>query len=278
MFASVTLAARIDRAEARLSASLGEAVIATQPDAGAFVEEIDGGVAVYTGPASPMNKMIGVGFDGVPAGERLESVERNFKARGAPLQAEVATLANPAVSAELTRRGYVLRNFENVLGLAIARGHGDVPPDSGITIELMRNGGEAEWLDAGVTGFLHPDVKGVQAEPLPPRAALESALGPFMIATGFRRYVARIDGRLAGVATARLDADVAQLCGAATLPAFRRRGVQAALLRWRLADAFQHGCDLAVMTTQPGSTSQENGHRQGFALLYSRAILIKPAD
>lgn len=131
-------------------------------------------------------------------------------------------------------------------------------------------------VDAAVTGFLHPDVKGVQAEPLPPRAALESALGPFMIPTEFRRYV--VDGRLAGVATARLDADVAQLCGAATLPAFRRRGVLAALLRRRLSDAFQHECDLAVMTTQPGSTSQENGHRQGFALLYSRAILIKPAD
>jgi hypothetical protein len=72
-----------------------------------------------------------------------------------------------------------------------------------------------------------------------------------------------------------MDAGVAQLCGAATLPAFRRRGVQTALLRRRLADARRASCDVAVMTTQPGSKSHENGHRRGFALLYARAVLVK---
>jgi hypothetical protein len=48
--------------------------------------------------------------------------------------------------------------------------------------------------------------------------------------------------------------------------------------RRRLADSVDAGCDLAVLTVQPGSTSQENGHRQGFALLYTRAILVKPPE
>jgi hypothetical protein len=48
-------------------------------------------------------------------------------------------------------------------------------------------------------------------------------------------------------------------------------------LRRRLADALDAGCDLAIMTTQPGSKSAENGSRQGFELLYSRARLVKPA-
>jgi ribosomal protein S18 acetylase RimI-like enzyme len=69
---------------------------------------------------------------------------------------------------------------------------------------------------------------------------------------------------------------VAQLCGAATLPEHRRRGVQTALLRERLAEAAREGCDVAVVTTQPGSPSQENAQRQGFELLYARAVLIKP--
>jgi hypothetical protein len=33
---------------------------------------------------------------------------------------------------------------------------------------------------------------------------------------------------------------------------------------------------VAVITTQPGSKSQQNAHRQGFALLYARAMLVKP--
>jgi GNAT superfamily N-acetyltransferase len=68
---------------------------------------------------------------------------------------------------------------------------------------------------------------------------------------------------------------VAQLAGAATLPEHRRQGVQTALLRYRLFDAARRGCDVAVVTTQPGSKSTENAQRFGFALLYVRAILIK---
>jgi len=68
---------------------------------------------------------------------------------------------------------------------------------------------------------------------------------------------------------------VAQLCGAATLPEHRRRGVQSALLAARLEDAARRGCDLAVVTTQPGSKSQENVQRQGFELVYARAVLVK---
>jgi GNAT superfamily N-acetyltransferase len=68
---------------------------------------------------------------------------------------------------------------------------------------------------------------------------------------------------------------VAQLTGAATAPAHRRRGVQTALLSARLADAADAGCDIAVLTTQPGSKSQQNAQRRGFDLLYTRAILVK---
>ena len=55
----------------------------------------------------------------------------------------------------------------------------------------------------------------------------------------------------------------------------RRRGVQTSLLSARLADAGAAGCDIAVVTTQPGSKSQQNVQRQGFDLLYTRAILGK---
>jgi hypothetical protein len=51
--------------------------------------------------------------------------------------------------------------------------------------------------------------------------------------------------------------------------------VQTALLAKRLADAARAGCDVAVVTTQPGSKSQQNVQRRGFHLLYTRAILVK---
>lgn len=275
MFTTIELAARIDRAEARLSASIARGLLADDPYGDVFVEEIGGGVAAYTGPASPMNKMIAVGFEGVPDDERLGEIEEMFRVREAPLQAEVSTLADPAFGATLTHRGYSLQNFENVLGRPMVDADANTPADPAIDVHKMDEGHDPEaWLDAAITGFQHVDPQGVQAE-LPPRDRLEHALRPYMTVPGFRRYCAYVDGQLAGVASLRVDDRLAQLCGAATLPAFRRRGVQTVLLRTRLADAFLEGCELALMTTQPGSRSQQNAARLGFLLLYARAHLVK---
>ena len=110
---------------------------------------------------------------------------------------------------------------------------------------------------------------------LPPREALEGAMREISEIPSFSRYAAFVDGRMAGSASIRLDAGLAQLAGAATLPEFRRRGIQTAFLRRRLSDAVAAGCDIALITTQPGSKSQENADRQGFSLLYSRAVMVR---
>jgi len=94
-------------------------------------------------------------------------------------------------------------------------------------------------------------------------------------AEGFVRSLARRDGVPAGGASQRIFERVAQLCGAATLPEHRRHGVQSALLSARLEIASRAGCDIAVVTTQPGSKSQENVQKRGFELLYTRAILVR---
>jgi GNAT superfamily N-acetyltransferase len=228
--------------------------------------------------------MIGVGFDVVPTADELDAIERAFAARGATLQAEVATLADPAFLSLLGARGYVVQGFENVLGRPLAPSGAEddqaLAPRAAshahaIEVRPMQAGEESAWTDVDVTAFLHADTEGVQAEPLPPRETLERAVEEMMLVPGFLRYAAWLDGQMVGVAALRLDDGLAQLCGAATLPAWRRRGVQSALLHHRLAVARDAGCALALMTTAPGTKSQENGLRQGFALLYARALFVK---
>jgi ribosomal protein S18 acetylase RimI-like enzyme len=97
------------------------------------------------------------------------------------------------------------------------------------------------------------------------------------VAAGARCYIARRDGAIADGASVRMAEGVAQFTGVATVPAHRRQGVQTALLSARLADAAAADCDVAVVTTSPGSKSQQNVQRQGFDLLYTRAILVKQA-
>lgn len=64
--------------------------------------------------------------------------------------------------------------------------------------------------------------------------------------------------------------DVALLAGASTLPAYRGRGVQNALLHARLAYAVANNCDVAMVVTEPGSPSQRNAERNGFRVAYTR--------
>jgi GNAT superfamily N-acetyltransferase len=104
---------------------------------------------------------------------------------------------------------------------------------------------------------------------------VERAFNDYGEVEGSVRYLALRDGAPAGGAVVRLGAGIAQFCGAATLPEHRRKGVQSALLRARLIDAARHGGELAVVTTQPGSKSQENSQRAGFTLLYPRAMLVR---
>ncbi|HET9143107.1 GNAT family N-acetyltransferase [Actinophytocola sp.] len=126
----------------------------------------------------------------------------------------------------------------------------------------------------GRRGVACPDEQGLPDHETFSRADIADAMRAFD-AAGEVRYTALRGGALAGGASMRLAEGVAQLGGAATAPAHRRRGVHTALLAARLTEAAAAGCDLAVVTTQPGSKSQHNVQRHGFVLLYTRAILTK---
>ncbi len=270
--ASTALAARIDRAELTLVMGMADAMRAT----GAHVHTwpIGGSFAVLGEADSPFNKLIGLGFDGLPDAAELDAIERGHAARRARLQVELATLADPAVGRLLTSRGYRLIGFENVLARRldqVATG-----PADGIGILEVDADSSARWITTVTEAFLQADVfDGPESHESFDRATLERTYQYFAAVPGASRLLARLDGEVAGGASLFMHEHTALLCGAATLPASRRRGVQSALLQARLTRAREAGCDMAVVTTQPGSKSQENVQRAGFELIYSRAVLVK---
>jgi GNAT superfamily N-acetyltransferase len=272
LFCDTALAARIERAEAQLMARASEAAHRRGAGGPGFVTPIAGGVASFAGDGSPFNKVAGLGFGGVPGPGELEEIERAFAACGAPVQIEMSNLADPEIGALLTGRGYRLVSFENVLGLALANQPERARPAG---VEVRRGGDLRAWLEAVTEASIHPDTEGVPSHEEFPRELVENAERD-LVAAGATPYLALRDGVVAGGASAHLaESGVAQFTGAATLPAHRRRGVQTALLAARVADAAEAGCDIAVVTTQPGSKSQQNVQRRGFDLLYTRAILVR---
>jgi len=273
LFCNTALAARIERAEAELIASASDASRSRKADTDGFVIPIAGGAASFAEADSPFNKVAGLGFGGVPSTADLEEIEQAFAGCGAPVQVELAHLADPAIGALLTERGYRLVSYENVLGRAI-----DSEPDRVIApgVEVRPSGDDEfePWFDVVADGVAHPDAEGVPSHEEFPREVVQRAERD-LVAAGVTRYVALCDGVVVGGGGVRIAEGIAQLTGAATAPSHRRRGIHSALLSARLADVAAAGCDIAVVTTQPGSKSQQNVQRRGFDLLYTRAVLVR---
>ncbi len=276
LYVPASVAARIEHAEASLMSGIGDAIQRRVGPEGVSVTPVGGGVAVMAGPGVPWTKVAGLGFAPLDE-EAIAAVEEIFARAGAAVRVELSSLAAPEAGMLLSARGYVLSGFENVLGRRLPTDTDAVmAPDPSIVVSQTGAADADTWLTVVATGFLHPDVfDGPPATETTDRRDLDNIFGDLSRMPGFSQYLARREGDPAGGASMRIDAGIAQLCGAATLPAHRRRGVQTTLLRERLARAAAAGCDLAVVTTAPGSKSQENVQRQGFELLYVRAVLLK---
>lgn len=281
LFATTTLAARLERAECETV--LDFALQARSRGRAVIIEHVGSGVAVFGGHGQPFNKVAGLGFDGPVGEDAIASVEAAFDAVGGEIRVELATLADPAVAAMLARRGYVLIGHENVLGLALApervREY-DAAVAASREVVVSRAGSNElrVWRDTVIEGFAHRDVfDGPPPTESFDRESLESVFDDSSTTPGMVLYLARRGGDIAGGGSVRMSNGLAQMSGASTLPAHRRRGVQSTLLRARLADAARAGCDLAITCTEPASKSQENMQRAGFELLYSRAVLVRAA-
>jgi hypothetical protein len=149
-----------------------------------------------------VGKVAGLGFAGVPGPAALDEIEEAFAACWSPVQAELAHLADPAIGALLTERGYRLESFENVLGRNLAGGFQPVTPPG---IEVRRSGeGELQaWLDVVAEGSVNPDTQGVPWHEEFPREVIIGAERDG-IAAGAVRYAGLRGGIIAGGATMRI--------------------------------------------------------------------------
>lgn len=116
----------------------------------------------------------------------------------------------------------------------------DIP--AGVTVELVT--GERTFRAASVVTVRGWGRKELQEDDI--ARDLTSALHDLADWTSFR-VLASVDGEPACSGGCTLNGDVAQLWGAVTLPALRRRGSYRAVLAERLRLAREHGAQLALV-------------------------------
>ena len=269
---NIELARRIELAEAQAAVGGAETMRRLRPESATAVEQIAGGYAIYCGANSPTTQALGMGLDGPVNEEEFDRLENFYRSRAEPVRVETCPLADASLIGHFGKRGYRVTEFSNVMALPLdgayrAQNQSGLPP--GVFIEHVGHEQIDLWALTVSQGF---------AEKGPVVPGIVEVMKMFALSPGVESYLARVDGKVAGGATLAIRDGVAGLFGASTLPASRRRGVQAALLHARLARAAEAGCELAVCLAQPGSTSQRNIVRQGFTVLYTRVKFEKELE
>lgn len=212
---------------------------------------------VAMGPGHLVNKACGLGLDGAVSEAALADLERMFAGAGVDAQVEIWPGSDPRLPAMLEARDY---HAGQVLSVLLADPPGAAAPEpAGVDVVRVTPQLAEAYETTVARGFMGQD----DGEP---------GLAERIFARGAARspeasaWLALVDGVPAGGGALAMRDGVATLFGAGTLPRFRRRGVQAALLARRLRLAHEAGCELAFMKTVPGSGSERNALRAGFRM------------
>ena len=171
----------------------------------------------------------------------------------------VPALADGKIVRELARLGYYQSGFHASLmcepGMRVAEiGH---PAIERVTDAAALE----EFLEAHAAGWGIPDPQGFKAN-----------VRGWLALPNWSLYLARIDGRPAATGILYVSTRVGYCADAATVPAFRGRGLQQAMLRRRIADAAAAGVDVVCSGAEYLSTSHRNMERVGMRVQFVRAL------
>ena len=237
----------------------------------AHVVEIAGGVAAFTERlfGRKLNHVTGLGLHGAVDPGALARLESAYAAQGLGTEIDLCPHAAPGLLPLLAERGY------------------------GSTRSAIRM--QEPWTTSSTAATTSRSSRAGRrrahsSRPASPASALQAENRPRDLLAALARIAHARDGHVAvrrprrrpvagsaGLSVAETALGrVGELYIASTLPEFRGRGVQTALLQARLVAAKAAGCALAVVMARPANTSARNTERAGFRLAFTKATFARP--
>ncbi len=268
MFIDLPFAKRLENAIALSGKECAEAAQQLHPSLPVAIESIAGGIAVFTGVDSPLTQAIGIGLDGPVSPGEMDRLEAFFFDRGAAVALELSPFIHASLLAMVGERKYGIEEFTNVLVRRITPEEVfiEVP---GVSVRLAAPTESRPFTEIVAQGYS-------EGEPVP-ESMLDVTEGFFHMPT-VCSHLAFVEGEPAGGGSAALHDGLGSLFGASTLPRFRGRGVQKALMAARMAWLVERGCRLATGITHPGSVSQRNFEHAGFRPVFTRTKVTWPKE
>lgn len=251
---------------------------------------IGGGIAGRGAPGSWLNLAVGIGLEGCGEGRaegpgmraELERMIAWYAEKGIEPRMEVCPFVTPEFLESCEALAFRARAFETVFARVLGPAE-EVQPPSPLTIPPGSPGIVIERLDpadddaaresaqVALRGFLPPGGT-IQEEDI---AIFRRSLDHPCTTT----FVAREAGGgrgIVAVGACEVRGEVAAIFGMSTLEAWRRRGIQQALLAKRITYAASQGARIATIGSRPGVATERNVMRMGFRVAYTKVVMVRP--
>ncbi len=267
-FADLALARRLEMTDALAGVEFARAWARLNSYDGEVFLPVAGGHAGFGGVDSPVTQAFGLGLNGPVTEGDMQAMEDFYRFHGSAVHIETCPLADPSLLNLLNERGYRPIEYSNVFARELTGDDERLWPDPTSELHVRKTEtDEAESYSLVVARSFFENTE-ISPEFLAIFNSTYYAAGAFF-------FIAEVEGVPAGGGMMSIHRGVASLGGAGTLPEFRNRGIQKALLLARLALAAESSCDLAMVATMPGSGSQRNVERQGFRVVYTRTKFMR---
>jgi len=239
-------------------------------------EAIAGGWMSYGGKGSWMNQAVGLGLSGPVPESEVDRLIDFYASRGIEPKIELCPFADHSLVAALSDRGFRIREFENVM----ARAQKKDEDLRALHPYGWPQGLEIRQVDTSDTDqleiFVDVSTSGFRPEGAPVSSILRQSTLAYVTRTRCLSYVAMMDGVAAGGSGLDVGEKIGCLMGTSVLSAWRKKGIQAALIIHRLEVLRARGIQLACIHSLPGIPTERNATRLGFSMAYTKAIMVKP--
>lgn len=229
--------------------------------------KFESGLATYAGKG-PQSNTHGFGTSDLHNIKVLKDIESFFaKFKVSPV-ISLASVAKPEVINLLFQEGYSPVFFMNLYVMSNCKEINLDNNDIKIKEVTLTNTSSRElWSKVVSCGF--------SDRTLDLNSSPDSISSGQAAKEGNKLYIAYIHDEIAGAASLYMNKQFARLGGMTTLPDFRGRGVQKALINHRTIEALHNGCTIITTDTIPGTVSQMNVEKLGYKIAYTRAIYKK---
>lgn len=239
------------------------AMAVRSPRTALSLEELAGGCLAFCGPDIPLTRAIGVGTAGSVREAEIAGVESFFRSRNSAVRIVISERTDPWLPAILKKRGYQAADYLQNWWLPLERKALVKVSDD---IEIVPAGlKQADlWVRTVAAGFQEKDA------PVDDARIQRRTLDTFYclgFADGAQRFFARYKGMIAGGGVLHISGETASIRTTSCRIEHRNKGVQRALLAFRLNAAIKAGCRFAFSGTDKLGASSRNLRRFGFNAL-----------